>query len=305
MEVVFLGNTKDNIPVYIDRYASEADHIIVVNRVKPHTDFEGDIESGLLKMMAIGLGKQKAADTYHNNFMNLGHVRVITDAARMMMEKCRISFGIAIVEDQRDDTAIIRVLPKHALEQEERNLQIKAKALLPHIPFQQFDLLIVDEIGKTFSGTGMDQNVIARSVIPYHVVPSSPVITRIFVRDLSPDSGGNALGIGNADFTTSRLVDKIDRDTTYMNAITSSCPEVMRIPPSYDQDKDAIATCFMTIPLSESDARIVHIQNTLQLETFYISKSMLSDAKKIEALQIESAPVPMSFDEAGNIPDMF
>jgi hypothetical protein len=305
MEVVALGTTDDDVPVFIDKNAYGADHIIVVNRVKPHTDFEGINESGMLKMLAIGLGKQKAADKYHNLFMERGHLPVLASAARLIIAKCPITFGIGIVEDERDDTAIIRMIPQLRLEEEERELLAKSKALLPRIPFKQIDILIVDEMGKTFSGTGMDQNVIARTVIPYHVVPTSPVISRIFVRDLAEESGGNALGVGNADFTTSRLVKKINKDVTYMNTFTSSCPEVIRIPAYFDQDRDVLEACFTTLPLSnKSETRIVHIKNTLHLETMAISQTMLPEVEQNDNLEVIDSPYPLPFDEKGNIPSI-
>lgn len=306
MDVVPLGTTDDDVPVYIDKNAHGADHIIVVNRVKPHTDFEGVNESGMLKMLAIGLGKQKAADGYHNLFIKRGHLPVLASAARHIIEKCPITFGIGIVEDQRDDTSIIRMIPRDRLEEEERELLLAAKSFLPRIPFQEFDILIVDEMGKMFSGTGMDQNVIARTVIPYHVVPTSPLITRIFVRDLADESGGNALGVGNADFTTSRLVKKINREVSYMNTFTSSCPEIIRIPAYYDADREVLEACFTTLPLAKkSDTRIVHIKNTLHLETLFISETMLPEAQENKNLEIIGPPGPLLFDENGNISTVF
>ena len=208
MDVVQIGEVLNGIPVFIDKHALEADHIVVVNRVKPHTDFEGDIESGLMKMIAIGLGKQHAADGYHNLFMKLGYHKLITAVARETLKKCPIAFGLALVENQRDETEIIRAVPSGEFEEMEKELLLEAKHLLPRIPFENIDLLIVDETGKDFSGTGMDQNIIARTAVFFHQVPATPRITRIFVRDLSEHSGGNAVGLGNADFTTTRLVKK-------------------------------------------------------------------------------------------------
>jgi hypothetical protein len=300
MEVVEIGSTSDGVPVLIDQNASKADHIIVVNRVKPHTDFKGEIESGLMKMMAIGLGKQKAADHYHNVFMRLGHYPVLTTVAREIIRQCPIAFGLALVENQRDETEIIQAIPANQIEETERELLIKAKDLLPRIPFDPIDLLIVDEMGKDISGTGMDQNVIARTVIPYHQVPANPKITRIFVRDLSAGSEGNATAIGNADFTTKRLVDKIDRHATYMNAITSSCPEAVRIPPYYDNDREVIEAALNTIgDIEPQKARIVHILNTLKLEKMMISESMMPEAEQLDNLSIIGSPDQLKFDAQG------
>jgi hypothetical protein len=302
MEVVEIGSTSDGVPVLLDQNASRADHIIVVNRVKPHTDFKGEIESGLMKMMAIGLGKQKAADHYHNFFMRLGHYHVLTTVAREIIRKCPIAFGLALVENQRDETEIIQAIPPEKIEETERELLIKAKELLPRIPFDPIDLLIVDEMGKDISGTGMDQNVIARTVIPYHQVPTTPKITRIFVRDLSAGSEGNATAIGNADFTTKRLVDKIDRHATYMNAITSSCPEAVRIPPYYDSDREVIEAALNTIgDIEPEKARIVHILNTLKLEKMMISEAMVSEVEQLDNVSIIGSADQMKFDGQGDL----
>ena len=302
MEVVEIGSTPDGVPVLLDQNASRADHIIVVNRVKPHTDFKGEIESGLMKMMAIGLGKQKAADHYHNVFMRLGHYHVLTTVAREIIRQCPIAFGLALVENQRDETEIIQAIPANQIEETERELLITAKDLLPRIPFDPIDLLIVDEMGKDISGTGMDQNVIARTVIPYHQVPTNPKITRIFVRDLSAGSEGNATAIGNADFTTKRLVDKIDRHATYMNAITSSCPEAVRIPPYYNSDREVIEAALNTIgDIEPQKARIVHILNTLKLEEMMIAEAMVSVAEQLDNVSIIGSPDQMKFDAQGNL----
>jgi hypothetical protein len=302
MEVVQIGTTSDGVPVLMDKNASQADHIIVVNRVKPHTDFKAEIESGLVKIMAIGLGKQKAADHYHNVFMRLGHYQVLTSVAREIIKQCPIAFGLALVENQKDETEIIQAIPANKIEETERELLIKAKDFLPRIPFDPIDILIVDEMGKDISGTGMDQNVIARTVIPYHQVPTKPKITRIFIRDLSPGSEGNATAIGNADFTTQRLVDKIDRHATYMNAITSSCPEAVRIPPYYDSDREVIEAALKTIgDIEPEKARIVHILNTLKLEEMLISEDMLPEAEQMENVIIKSPVSQLKFDATGNL----
>jgi hypothetical protein len=306
MDVSQVGETADGLPVLIDKYASQADHIVVVNRIKPHTDFEGNIESGLMKMMVIGLGKQKAADYYHNAFMRLGHYHVITSVARKIIESCRIAFGLAIVENQRDETHILKVIPPEEIEETEKRLLILAKELLPRIPFDPVDILIINQMGKNISGTGMDQNVIARTATPYHTVPPKPRIGRIVVRDLTKDSDGNATGIGNADFATKRLVDKIDRKTTYMNAITSSCPELIRIPPYYDCDREVIEAAFGTLPESDpQNAKIVHIENTMRIEEMYISDALIPEAQKIENISIIGTPDIMKFDKEGNLPLTF
>jgi len=302
MSVVQVGTTPEGIPVYLDRNASKADHIIVVNRVKPHTDFKGKFESGLMKMMCIGLGKQKGADHYHNVIVRRGHYAVFLSVAREIMKQCPIAFGVALVENQRDETQVIRAIPAAEIEATEYQLLRTAKRLFPGIPVDPIDLLIVDQMGKEISGTGMDQNVIGRSVIPYHRPSIKNDITRIFVRDLTANSEGNATAIGNADFTTKRLVQKIDHRATYMNAVTSSCPEAVRIPPYYDSDREAIDTALKTIgPVESHNARIVHILDTLRLEEIYVSEVMLPDVSKRKDLSVIGSPGPIKFDTKGNL----
>ena len=302
MKVVQIGSTRDGIPVYQDRYASQADHIVVVNRVKPHTDFKGKCESGLMKMMAIGLGKQKGADLYHNPIVRKGHYAILMPVAREILKKCSIALGVAIVENQRDETEIIQAIAADAIEIEEQKLLRKAKKLFPRIPFDPIDLLIVDWMGKEISGTGMDQNVIGRSVIPYHRPSIKPDIMRIFVRDLTPESEGNVFGIGNADVTTKRLVDKIDPRPTYMNAVTSSGLEAVRIPPYYDGDREAINTALSTIgPVKPHEARIVHIQDTRRLEEMVISETMLVDVQEKNGIGVVGSPRHLKFDKKGNL----
>ena len=302
LSVVQVGCTPDLIPVYLDRNASKANHIVVVNRVKPHTDFKGKFESGLMKMMVIGLGKQKGADHYHNVIVRRGHYPVLLSVAREILQRCPIAFGVALVENQRDETQIIRAIPAAEMEATEYELLKKAKRLFPRIPVDPIDLLIVDRMGKEISGTGMDQNVIGRSVIPYHRPAIKNDIMRIFVRDLTADSEGNATAIGNADFTTKRLVDKIDHRATYMNAVTSSCPEAVRIPPYYDSDREAIDTALKTIgPVEPQNTRIVHILDTLRLEEMYVSEIMLPEVEKRENISVNGTPIPMKFDAKGNL----
>jgi hypothetical protein len=302
MEVVQIGTTSDGVPVLVDQNASQADHIVVVNRIKPHTDFKGEIESGLMKMMAIGLGKQMAADHYHNVFTRLGYYHVLTTVAREIIKQCPIAFGLALVENQKDETEIIQAIPPAEIEVTEQKLLIKAKDLLPRIPFDPIDLLIVDQMGKDISGAGMDQNVIARTVMRFHQVPSNPKITRIFVRDFTPTSDGNATGLGNADFTTRRLVDKMNTHTSYMNAITSSCPEAVRIPPYFESDREAIEAALKTIGDSPpQETRIVRILNTLKLEEMMISEAMQPEAEQLDKVSVLGSAAEMAFDAQGNL----
>jgi hypothetical protein len=302
MEVVELGRTDQGVPVHFSRLAAEADHVAVVNRVKPHTDFKGPVESGLMKMMTIGLGKQKGAETYHNAVLHYGYYDALISLARTILKSAPIAFGVGIVENHLDQTHMVRAEGKENLEALDRELQSLSKSLLPRIPFKAIDLLIVDEMGKDISGTCMDQNVIARTVIRVGVTPREPAIRRIFVRDLTDKSQGMATGIGNADFTTRRLVEKMDRQATYMNCISACEPEMAAVPPYYDTDREAIETALRTIGLvPPENARIVHIKNTLHLEELRISESLLEEACSIEGLEFDPSLAPIQFDPSGNM----
>lgn len=302
MEVISVGQTGDGLPVYIDKIASQADHIVVVNRIKAHTDFEAPIESGLLKMIAIGLGNQKGADRYHLAFVKKGYYRTIVEVAREVIKRCNITIGVGIVENQKKETEVIKFVPSAEIEKAEEKLLLKAKELFPRIPFSPIDLLIVDEMSKTYSGTGMDQNVIARTTAATHMAPAHPEISRIFVRDLSPSSKGNASGLGNADFTTKRLVDKIDFETSYVNVITAVGPELLRIPICFKTDREVMDAVAKVIPGFDAEkARIVWIKNTLQLEEMMISEAMAQDTEALENVRICAEPVPMEFDQSGNL----
>ena len=304
MAVVPVGRTATGLPVYIDEIASQADHIVVVNRIKAHTDFEASIESGLMKMIAIGLGNQEAADKYHLDFVQNGYYSPITAVARKVLEKCKIAFGVGIVENQKEETEVIRFIPACDIEKEEEKLLRKAKQLFPRIPLSPIDLLIVDEMSKTYSGTGMDQNVIARSTAVTHTAPSYPEISRIFVRDLASASNGNASGIGNADFTTQRLVDKIDIQASYVNVITAVGTELIRIPLHFKSDLEVMETAAKVIPGFTADkARIVRIRCTLDLEEMLISEALVPDVNSDGSIRIVGNPESIIFDSAGNLTD--
>ena len=302
MEVVEIGSTPEGLPVFLDKHAYEADHIGVVARVKPHTDFKASIESGLMKMMTIGLGKQRGADHYHQGVVQFSYYQIVVSVAREVITRSPVAFGLALVENQRDETALIRAVPPGEIEKTDRKLLRTAKRLLPRIPLDRIDILIVDQIGKEISGAGMDPNVIGRHVIPFAKFPPKPKILRVFVRDLSPHSYGNAIGIGMADFTTRRLVDKIDRDATYMNAVTGCAPEAARIPVYFNNDREVIDAALRSLGLVEPEnAKIVHIVDTLRLEEMEISESMAAEAKEMANVTVTGKPRPISFDGDGSL----
>lgn len=300
METVIIGESIDGFPVFIDKNAYMADHIVVVNRVKRHTDFNGRIESGLVKMMAIGLGKRDGAGMYHKAALKYGFERVLREVAEVVIKTGKVAFGTGIVENPYEKTAIISVLPSETLIKEEEILQEKAKEQAAKLPFDDIDILIVDEIGKDISGLGMDTKVIGRMMQTGERDPDKPRITRIIVLDLTKNTLGNAAGIGLADFTTKRLVDKIDYSSTYMNFITSLSPQKVRIPVYFDTDKKVMDAAFETIGMVvPKESRIVRIKNTLKLEEVEISESLLDEAKEREDLEIIGELKQITFDSNG------
>ena len=302
MDVVELGTTELGLPVFLDRLAAEADHVVPLNRIKAHTDFNGSIESGLMKMMVIGLGKQKGANLYHRAFFQYGFENVITAVGGFMLDTGRIAFGIGLLENAHEQTAKAVAMPASQLLQTERQLLVEAKSLMGRLPFDELDLLIVDWVGKNISGTGMDTNVIGRMMQNFEPEPAKPAILRIFVRDLTEESDGNATGIGLADFTTTRLVNQIDRRATYMNGITALGPQKSKIPFYYDTDKEAISVALDTIGLTApEDARVIRIESTLRLTELDISEALLADAKLHSSLKVIGEPEPFDFDAAGNL----
>ena len=302
METVNLGNCPDGFPVYMDKNAYEADHTAVVNRVKQHTDFCGKIESGLVKMIGIGLGKRDGAASYHSASMHYGFDRVLREVADVVLGTGKIAFGLGIIENQYEETAIISSVHAGTLVEEEERLQERAKELAACLPFDKLDVLIVDEIGKDISGVGMDTKIIGRMMHTGEVEPEKPEITRIFVRDITPNSMGNTAGIGLADFTTTRLVEKMDRVATYMNFITAMGPQKIRIPVYFDTDQEVLDAVFQTIGMVKpEESKVVRIKNTLILDDVEISEGLLDAAKERDDLELVGELKEMEFDSDGNL----
>ena len=305
MEVTEIGRLENGAPVYIDRIALGSDGIIVFNRVKPHTDFKGRIESGLMKMMAIGLGKHKGAQTIHY-YQSEGYHKCIPSAARLIMEKTPIMLGLAVVENGYHEIAMVKALKPEEIEKQEARLLKKAKALTARLPFKEIDVLIVDEIGKNISGQGMDTNVTGRFWVPGECMPKAPKIGKIVVLDLSKETEGNAMGIGLADLTTKSAVDKIDLQATFVNSLTDGWPEVGRIPIFLPSAREAIlAALRLCGPIAPSRAKVVRIRNTLQLDRFWISSTLFelvkSDEKTYGQIKTMGKPREMRFNSLGMI----
>jgi len=302
METVEISKTQDGAPVFIDKNAFEADGIIVVNRIKPHTKFKAPIESGLMKMMAIGMGKQKGAEYYHKAAIQYTFPKIIVDVGREVLKKVPILCGLGLVENGYDQTAAIAAVLPDELEKKEKELLILAKRMMPRLPFTEIDLLIIDEMGKDISGTGIDPNVTGRNRDILGVFPHPVNVRRLFVRDLTPFSGGNATGIGLADLTTKRLVDKIDRLSTYMNCITGISLEKAAIPMHIETDRECIQVALGSVGLiPPRKSRIVRIKNTLQLDEVEVSEIYGGEIPSRPDLEILEGPRPMSFDVRGNL----
>ncbi len=302
MEVVEIARTADDVPVYIDKYASESDHIIVVNRIKPHTKFKAPIESGLMKMMAIGMGKQKGADYYHKAALHHTFYKIIVDAGRTVLKNRPVLCALGTIENGYDETAKIVALRPEELEAEEEKLLAQAKRMMPRLPFNEIDLLIVDEMGKDISGTGIDPNVTGRNQDLLGVFPHPAKVKRIFVRDLTDGSNGNAVGIGLADLTTKRLVEKINYQITYMNAITGISPEKAAIPMYLETDRRAIEIGLGSIGLTPPEkSKIVRIKNTLHLDEVEVSEVYETEVKARTDLKILHGPNPIIFDASDNL----
>lgn len=299
MEVITIGKLPNGLPVYIDKYASEADGIIVINRVKPHTAFRGTVESGIMKMLAIGLGKQKGAEACHQ--LGFEHMGIhIIEMAKIILEKMPILFGVATVENAFDKVAKVDVIVPDEIEAKETKLQQLSKDLLPKIHFDQIDVLIIDEIGKNISGDGMDPNITGRYPTPY--AHGGPEVNKMVVLDLTPETEGNANGVGTADFTTQKLVDKMDLPVTYANGLTSTVVAPTKIATTLANDRLALKAAIKTCNILDfTKVKMVRIKNTLELSEIEVSEALLADIKGNELLTKSSGLYELRFNEEGNL----
>ena len=301
MDTVHLGDVLGDVPVYVDRLAyEEADLVIPVNRVKPHTDFAGPVESGLAKMLAIGLGKQKGADAFHSRGYGK-FPRLIPAVAASTLTKVPIPFGVALVENAFSRCALVEAVPAARLADREPELLVLARERLGRLPEPPIDVLVVDRIGKDVSGAGADPNVLNRDFVG--IVDRSldrPRIQRVVFRDLTDDTEGNATGVALADVVTRRLVDRVDVTRTYMNALTSKNPESARVPLTADDDRQALhlalACCVGTRP---ETARIARIESTKHVDHLWASEPLLPDLLATGRVEQLGEPEPVRFDAAG------
>ncbi len=298
MEVIEIGRLSNGTPLYCDKLAYESDGIIVVNRVKPHTSFRGELESGLTKMMVIGIGKHKGATAFHQGgFAKLGPQ--LLEAAPIFLEKAPILMGVAMLENAYDQLTLLGIVEKKGWVDEEKALLAKAKSLMPSLPLDDIDVLIVDVMGKNISGAGMDPNIINRAGSAAFVPAPTPQINKLVVLDITEESGGNAIGVGVADITTRKLVDKINLSDMYANAITATVLAGSRIPVTVKNDREAIAVAMRTSN-AVGPIKIVRIKSTLELSSLWVSEGCLPQIKESPRTRVMDK-MDLSFDKWGNL----
>jgi Lactate racemase N-terminal domain len=287
LEVVSVGKTEQGVSVNIDRLAHEADHIVPINRIKEHTGFEADIQSGLMKIMVIGLGKTEGARRYHHAMVSHGYHAIIMAGARTVLRNCNILFGVGSIENAYYQVADVGVFKKEEIEDLERAFLAKYKAIKATLPFEFAHVLMIEEVGKEIAGHGFDTKVIGRIGSYLSPDPEKPVIKRIMVSDLTDATKGNASGVGTADVITRRLHAKIDHETTNINNIVSAQLEVAKTPLIMENDRDALRVCMMTVGLTPyAEQKIMRIKNTLYLDEVDVSRAYAPELENRGDLEI-------------------
>jgi hypothetical protein len=301
MDTLVLGTSPIGLPIYFDENAYGADGIVVLNRVKPHTDFRAPFESGILKMMVIGLGKRSGAEQIHRLGLR-GMKEVLPAVGKFLIENTKFALGVAIVENAEDLPAeIVAVEPETIFDLEPKLLD-RARSLMGRLPFDQIDVLIVGELGKNYSGAGMDPNVIGRLMVETQPDFDRPVVTRLAVLDVSEESHGNIVGVGFADLTTERLVSKLDPGSFRINVLTSCFLERARIPITLPTDRDVISACLETCwRVDPSEARVVVIPNTLELNTLWVSAPLEAEVAAHPHLARETDYLPIPINATGSL----
>jgi hypothetical protein len=294
MDVVTVGRLDSGAEVFISKDALEMDHLVIINRVKPHTAFHGMVESGLCKMLAVGCGKHQGALNMHK----FGLAGSIIPATQILLKKVPVLFGLAIVENALDQVRSIKsALPEQFIAVDTELLK-SARRLLPRIPLEDLDILIVDEMGKNISGAGIDPNVIG--FWRRDGGPRKPDYSTLIVLDLTPQSDGNALGIGLVDLTTQAVIDKVDLKATYTNALTTGIWRSVRLPIALENDKAVLDAALTRMPEPQL-VRMVRIVNTLSVGTFWASEVLLGELRKQENISIDEKPLQFQFDDEGKL----
>ncbi|MCE5267491.1 MAG: lactate racemase domain-containing protein, partial [Planctomycetaceae bacterium] len=303
METTVVGRAAEGFPIHFDRFAFEAHHVVVCNRVKPHTGFCGTIESGLMKMLLIGLGKREGATVYHRAILDYSFGQIVRSVSAEVLRRCHILAGVGIVENAYDETARIEAVGASEFEQREQELLALAKRLLPRLPFERVDVLLVDRIGKDISGTGMDPNVIGRKFNDHRAVEDEwPKVRRIALRGLSEATHGNAHGLGMAEFCRSQLLRDSDSSATRLNGIISGHIGAAMAPLDYETDREMLEAAMGTIGLTApADAKLLWITDTLHLAELECSAAYLAEARQRSDMEILREPRELAFDSAGNL----
>lgn len=295
MDVELIGRTPDrDVPVYVDAHAYEADAIVPINRIKPHTMFAGDVESGLSKMLVIGMGNQPGAKMAHEWALDWSFRNMIPEIAERLIDELPVAGGVGIVEDQRDDTTVVEGVPSSGFLDRESELLESAYELMPRLPFDDLDVVVFDRQGKDISGSGMDTNVTGR-ILPFNEPsPERPFIRRIYTRSLTPASHGNATGVGQADFIHRDLLEALDVEKTVVNTVTSGSVENARIPATVETDWAGIVACLSTVGVREpGTVRMLRATDTMHLERLYASEALVEEARDRADLHVVSTPEPV------------
>ena len=288
IETVVAASTNDGIPIHFDRVAYERDHVIVANRIKPHTTLDGPIQSGLLKMLLIGLGNAAGAKTIHGALLRRSLADLANEIAPQLFDSCGILTGLAIIENARDEVAHVEAIAPGRFIDREAELLTQAREWMARLPLVEVDVLVIDEIGKDISGTGMDTNVVGRKQFGDAAGPDElPKVRRILVRGLSQRTHGNAMGIGLADFCNRRVLDAMDVDATQLNAITSGRVAAAKLPMSFVSDREMLNAALTSIGSpSTENVRVVWIRNTLDIAEFAFSEAYREEVSQRDDLEI-------------------
>ena len=297
VESLTLGETEDGAPVLVDRAAFESDGIILINRIKPHTDFKGALGSGLLKMIAVGLGNVEGAATFHTWIRRLGHEKLIEARARALVDSGKLLGGIAVLENAYHETAHLELVPSRTIIDREKELLEIAKGYMPSLPVEELDILVVDRIGKNISGTGMDPNITGRWFRSSSTWQEKPEIKRIVVLSLTEESGGNAIGIGMADFCTDGVVDQLDAEITYLNVLTSQNVIAARLPIHFATTRETLSGAMKSLGnnCTADTVRMVRIKDTLNLTSLEASESLIPELRNHSRVRSVSAIEKMRF----------
>jgi hypothetical protein len=299
MDIVEVGRTAErDVPVVTDAHAAAADAIVPINRIKPHTDFDGTVESGLSKMLVIGAGKQRGAKIAHDWAVDWSLRDMLPEITARLLAELPVVGGVAVLEDQHDDTAHVEGIPSEGFLDRERELLKRAYEIMPTLPFDELDVLVLDRQGKDVSGQGMDTNVIGRR--PFAIQepePDTPEIKRIYTRGLTETTHGNAMGMGSADFVHADLLAEVDMPTSLINALTASTTRGVRVPPAVETDRAGLVGTLSTIGIVDpASVRVLRAADTMHLHRLYASRALVEAARNRDDLRVLEKPSPIRFE---------